>query len=119
MMILLVRCRSGWIVDGALHAEFLHCLRRQSTRGGDTDGNQHGRCQTYWTHGLLLTCDAPVAMRVVRCVLLSASLGVLANSFVHGSPALIHPRPMFVRNESERGVLESNQRSALHFAQPI
>ena len=40
---------------------------------------------------------------------LSAGLGIPANPFMHRGPALVHPSPLLVRNEAERGVLERDQ----------
>src|SRR6266702_4742849 len=47
------------------------------------------------------------------------SFSVLANPLVHRRPALIHTRLVLLGNESERSVLEGNQRSAIDFAQPV
>jgi hypothetical protein len=61
---ILISPLSGVFVYGVLHAEFLDCDCRKSACGGGAAGNQHCSCQAHWTHGLILTCDAPIAIRV-------------------------------------------------------
>ena len=65
--------------------------------------------------GLLLTCNSDGR----DASLLFLGFGLFANTFVHSGPAFVHSCPVLLGNEAERHVLESDQGSTIHFAQPV
>src|SRR5260370_24337638 len=86
MKILLGGGWSGVIFYSVLRAELLDCDCREAAGGGDAAGDQHCGGYAHWTHGIFLTRESLIAIR-----LLSAGLGSSANAFVHrGPPSLVH-----------------------------
>src|SRR5260370_41501838 len=87
MKILLGGGWSGVIFYSVLRAELPDCDCREAAGGGDAAGDQHCGGYAHWTHGIFLTRESLIAIR-----LLSAGLGSSANAFVHrGPPSLVHP----------------------------